>query len=96
MYKIAAESLNLKEELAYIIRNINLLEFEERKNMQLFITELYNNFTEVIEETLDFRKNEIVTSLIEKYIVQGMSPFAGNLLRLFTKSTVFVIFIMCL
>ena len=56
MYKIAAETLNLKEEIAYVIRNINLLEFEERKNMQLFITELYNNFTEVIEEALDFRK----------------------------------------
>lgn len=69
MYKLAAETLKLKEELAYIIRNINLLEFEERKNMQLFITELYNNYTEVIEEALDYRKHEIVNSLIEKYIV---------------------------
>jgi len=33
MYKLAAETSKLKEELAYIIRNINLLEFEERKNM---------------------------------------------------------------
>jgi Mo25-like len=40
----------------------------------------------VLEETLDHKKKEVVSTLISKYELPGMSTFIGNLLRLFTKS----------
>lgn len=86
MFKIALETQNLKEEMADIIMNINVLEFEARKHVQVFISELYNQFTEVIEDTLDYNKNDVVAALVSKYDMPGMSTFIGNLLRLYTKS----------
>lgn len=67
MFKIAAETHNLKDEFSEIIMNIGKYEFEDRKNIQIFITELYNNFPDVIEETLNYKKGEIVNTLVDKY-----------------------------
>jgi hypothetical protein len=54
MFKLANESNNLKQEFSDILININLFDFEDRKHLQQFISELYNQFTEILEETLDF------------------------------------------
>jgi hypothetical protein len=78
----------LKDDFAEIIMNMGSFEFEDRKSMQTFITELYNNYPDVIEEALNSKKEEIVNTLVDKYPLPGMSPFVGNLLRLFTKSNV--------
>lgn len=40
-----------------------------------------------MEETLDHNKDSVVQTLLSKYELPGMSPFIGNLLRLYTKST---------
>ncbi len=40
--------------------NINIFKFEDRKHVQQFITEIYNQLTEVLEETLSFKKAEVV------------------------------------
>lgn len=42
--------------------------------------------TEVLEDTLDHKKSEVVATLVSKYDLPGMSIFIGHLLRLFTKS----------
>jgi hypothetical protein len=72
--------------MAEILQNIEIFEFEDRKHLQIFITELYNQYREVIEETLDYNKTETVLELVGKYDQQGMSTFIGNILRLYTKS----------
>jgi hypothetical protein len=86
MFKMAMETHNLNDEFAEIMMNINIFEFEDRKHVQQFITELYNQLTEVLEDTLNPKKVEVVTTLIGKYELPGMSTFIGNLLRLHTKS----------
>lgn len=67
MYKLAEETQNLKDEMAFLMVNLGDLDFEERKNVQAFITELYNNFTEVLEETFVQKKEEIVSGLVGNY-----------------------------
>ena len=52
----------------------------------MFICELYTQYTEVMEETLDSQKLEVVNALVGMYDTPGMSTFIGNLLRLYTKS----------
>ena len=78
----------MKEEFAEVISNFDLFDFEERKNIQQFISELYSNFAETFETTLEYNKHEVVNTLIDSYTKAGMSPFVGNLLRLYTKSKV--------
>jgi hypothetical protein len=86
MFKIAMETQNHKDEIAEIIMNINVFEFEDRKHVQQILTELYTQLTEVLEETLNHRKDEVVTTLVNKYELAGLSTFIGALLRLYTKS----------
>lgn len=86
MYKMAFETQKLKTEVYDIIINIDMFEFEERKHVQKFITELYNQYKEVLEETLDYKKNDVVSTLISKYEIPTLSTFIGSLLRLYTKS----------
>lgn len=86
MYKIASECMVLKVEFGEILMNINIFEFEDRKHVQQFVSELYNQYQEVIEEALAFKKEELVSTLVSKYDMPGLSPFVGQLLRLFTKS----------
>ena len=74
--------------MAFLLFNLGEFDFEERKNVQSFITELYNNFTEVLEETFAEKKSEIVRGLVSKYAQSGMSTIVGNILRLFTKTSV--------
>lgn len=40
----------------------------------------------MLEETLNYNKQEVVKTLISKYEMPGLSPFVGNILRLYTKS----------
>lgn len=87
MFKMAMEMQSVKEELAEVMKNIDVFEFEERKHVQHFITELFNQFKEVVEDALDLHKEEVVTALVDKYDAPGMSAFIGNLLRLYTKSS---------
>ena len=63
-----------------------MFEFEDRKYIQRFVSDLYNQYKEVIEESLDQYKEDVVSSLVSKYDVPGLSPFIGNILRLYTKS----------
>jgi len=63
-----------------------VFEFEDRKYIQRFVSDLYNQYKEVIEESLDQYKEDVVSSLVSKYDVPGLSPFIGNILRLYTKS----------
>jgi hypothetical protein len=50
------------------------------------LSELYNQFKEVIEITLEHKKEEVVKTLVTKYDLPHMSSFVGIILRLFTKS----------
>lgn len=86
MFKIAMETQKLKDEFVEILMNINIFEFEDRKHLMQFIVELYTQFKEVIEDTLDHKKGEVVSTLVGKYEMQGMSTFIGQILRLYTKS----------
>ena len=70
-----------------IVKHLDKFDFEDRKNVQLLFTELYNNFADVMEETLDFEKEHVVRTLVDTYTQPGMSPFVGNLLRLYAKSS---------
>ena len=51
------------------------------------MTELYNQFREVLDETLDFNKVDTVNALVEMYNLPGMSAFAGNILRIYARSS---------
>ncbi len=42
MYKLANETCQYKREFTDILINIELFEFEDRKNLQRFIGDLYN------------------------------------------------------
>ena len=53
--------------------------------------ELYNNFSDVLEETLFPQRSDIVKCLIEKYNAPGMATYVGSFLRLFTKTPVICI-----
>lgn len=86
MFKIAMETHRLKDEFVEILMNINIFEFEDRKHVMQFIVDIYSQFKEVIEDTLDHRKSEVISTLIGKYEMQGMSTFIGQILRLYTKS----------
>ena len=50
------------------------------------MSELYNQYKEVIEITLEHKKEEVVKTLVTKYDLPHMSSFVGLILRLFTKS----------
>lgn len=67
--------------------NIEHFDFEDRKHVERFIGDLYNQFKEVIEEALDEHKDETIASLVKKYSISGLSPFVGTILRLYTKSS---------
>lgn len=67
--------------------NIELFDFEDRKHVERFIGDLYNQFKEVIEDALDEHKLETVATLVKKYDYPGLPPFIGTLLRLYTKSS---------
>jgi Mo25-like len=67
--------------------NIEIFDFEDRKHLERFVGDLYNQFKEVIEEALDENKEEIIQCLVQKYSISGLSPFVGTILRLFTKSS---------
>jgi hypothetical protein len=86
MFKIAMETHRLKDEFVDILVNMNIFEFEDRKHMMQFIVDIYTQFKEVIEDALEHRKVEVVSALINKYEIQGMSTFIGQILRLYTKS----------
>ena len=51
------------------------------------MTELYNQYREVLDETLDYNKVETVNALVEMYNQPGMSAFAGNILRIYARSS---------
>lgn len=87
MFKIAVETQNVREEVAEMLQNLDLFEFEDRKHLQQFMTELYNQYREVLDETLDFNKVETVNALVEMYNQPGMSAFAGNILRIYARSS---------
>lgn len=67
--------------------NIDLFDFEDRKHLERFVGDLYNQFKEVIEEALDEHKEEAILCLVKKYSISGLSPFVGTILRLYTKSS---------
>lgn len=76
----------MNREFSEILISIELFEFEDRKHIQRFIGDLDLQFREVMEETLEAHKEEVVGSLIHKYDSPGLSPFVGNILRLYSKS----------
>ena len=86
--KLANEAFRNREMLATVIMEIEHFEFEDRKHVQLIFTELYNNCSEVMIETLHPKRKEIVNSLLDKYTIAGMATFVGSLIRLFTRSNV--------
>ena len=67
LLKLAQETRNLKRECAEIVKHLDKFDFEDRKNVQLLMTELYNNFPDVMEETLDFEKEAVVRTLVDTY-----------------------------
>ena len=71
--------------------NIELFDFEDRKNLERFVGDLYNQFKEVIEDALDENKEETISCLVKKYNIIGLSPFVGTILRLYSKSSRLVI-----
>jgi hypothetical protein len=42
MYKLALEICSLRAEFSFILMNIDLFDFEDRKHLQQFVSELYN------------------------------------------------------
>lgn len=75
-------------QISQILQNIDVFEFEDRKNLQAIFLELHNNFPDVLETTLFPVKHQVVRTLIDKYNMTGMATFVGVVLRLFTKSSV--------
>jgi len=71
--------------------NIELFDFEDRKHIERFIGDIYNQFMEVIEEALEDHKEETISCLVKKYKEPGLSPFIGTILRLYTKSSKLVV-----
>jgi hypothetical protein len=67
---------------------IEHFEFEDRKHIQLIITELFNQCPHIITEALYPKRMEVVAKLIDKYPMQGMTAFAGAFLRQYTRSSV--------
>ena len=89
---MAFSTTSLSEEIAYILMNIEQYEFEDVKQIQVIFTELHNNFTDLVDEALYPKRNEIVRCLIEKYQSPGMATFIGIFIRYFTKTSVRAVF----
>ena len=86
--KLANEAFRNREMLATVFMEIEQFNFEDRKHVQLIITELFNQCQEVMTEALYPMRKEIVTALLDKYTMAGMPTFVGSLIRLFTRSSV--------
>jgi hypothetical protein len=76
----------MKKEFSEILINIEYFEFEDRKHIQRFIGDLDLQFREIIEETLELYKDEVVSTIVQKYDSPGLSLFVGNILRLYSKT----------
>jgi len=71
-----------------ILQNIELFDFEDRKNLLAIIMELNSNVPELVENTLDPEKENIVKAMLNKYKHPGLATTVGSILRLFTKTNV--------
>ena len=70
---------------------IEYFEFEDRKRVQLIVTELFNTSSEIMVEALHPKRKDVAKQLLEKYTLPGMATFVGSLIRLFTRSSVSIL-----
>ena len=69
-----------------LVRDLDLFDFEDRKQVQYVVTELHSNCKESIEQALSGGCTRTVEILLKKYGNHEMASFIGTYLRLFIDS----------
>jgi hypothetical protein len=77
-----------RDVMVKIINRIEEFDFEDRKVILTIIIELFGNCREVMIEVFYPDRHYIVESLLNKYTLDKVGSCVGQLIRLFTSSSV--------
>ena len=84
--QLADEMDKCSSQLKEILTNINVFDFEIRKQIETILTDLFNSNQAAMVRAFYPYKEEIAQDLLEKYSGQDLTVICGSILRLFTRS----------